>query len=329
MIFIPNAKASERRLRVASYLLRKGYLVAFPTETVYGLGANALIKEAVQKVFAAKGRSPENPLIVHVSSREDVERVARYIPKTAEKLIKVFWPGPLTVVLPKSTLLPDVVTGGRDTVAVRMPAHEIALELIAGAGGLVVAPSANRSGRPSPTRAEHVLEDLSDAVDCIVDGGETPGGIESTIIDVTKEPPVVVRPGAVDIEEIERIVGKVRVSEKEWPGDRYRHYSPDVELILVEGDSTGERTSKIAENYLKKGLKVAVIGPKAPLGVVHIHTENVEELAKILFSTLRRLEGEVDLILVRGVDEKGIGMAVMHRLKKAASKVLRFEPQNV
>jgi len=226
-------------IKKASHIIISGGTVAFPTETVYGLGANALDSEAVAKIFRAKGRPADNPLIVHISSREMLNMVAKDIPAMAFELMDAFWPGALTIVLKRKNGVPDITTGGLDTVAVRMPDHEIALSLISEAGVPIAAPSANISGRPSPTKAEHVIKDMEGRIDAVIAGDECRLGVESTVIDLTVTPPALLRPGGQNIEEIIKIIGEVNVSEEsvKSPGMRYTHYSPRTKLILVEGET--------------------------------------------------------------------------------------------
>lgn len=204
-------RIDERKLRVAARLIREGKLVAFPTETVYGLGADALNEKAARRIFEAKGRPADNPLIVHIAEFSQVYELAREVPEEAKMLAKKFWPGPLTIVLPRREIVPDVTTGGLDTVAIRMPANEIALKLIKLSGRPIAAPSANISGKPSPTTAEHVADDFYGKIECIIDGGETKIGVESTVIDLTEWPPVLLRPGGLPLEEIEKVIGEVRI----------------------------------------------------------------------------------------------------------------------
>ena len=233
-------------MQEAGEILKKGGLVAFPTETVYGLGANALDEEAAKKTYAAKGRPSDNPLIVHIATLEDLEKVAKNISKDVEALANRFWPGPLTMIFEKTDIVPYGTTGGLDTVAVRMPSDPIARELILAGGGFVSAPSANTSGRPSPTTAEHVSEDLSGKIDMIIDGGSVDIGLESTILDMTVNPPMILRPGAITAEMFEEVIDHVTIDETilgietkkapKAPGMKYRHYAPKAKLTIVEGN---------------------------------------------------------------------------------------------
>ena len=319
----------EDVLKYAASIIRKGGLVAFPTETVYGLGADALNSEAVSRIFEAKGRPADNPLIVHVSDFESVEKLA-HVTDTARKLMKRFFPGPLTLVLKKNEVVPDVTTGKLDTVAIRMPDHRIALKLIELSETPVAAPSANVSGRPSPTRAEHVIEDFSGRIECVIDGGETRIGLESTVVDARKEPVEILRPGAVTAEELSDVVEVVQSSSAPGvarsPGMKYRHYSPKAELIVLVGQ-TGEETGiqkkmlELAEDLRGKGFRVGLALRRGEsiegFEVVDLG-KGVEDVAKRLFSALRELDRKgVDVIIAEGVEERGLGAAIMNRLKKA------------
>ena len=319
----------KEKIRKAAEIIRKGGLVAFPTETVYGLGANALDRRAVTKIFKAKGRPMDNPLIVHVSSIKMAEEIA-YLNEIAESLSKKFFPGPLTLVVRKKEVIPDEVTAGLETVAIRMPSHPVALKLIEMAQVPIAAPSANLAGKPSPTKAEHVMEDLQGKVDLILDTGETEIGVESTVVDTTTYPVEVLRPGGLPIEDIRKIVevrmfkGKVEVPKS--PGMKYRHYAPDAELIVFYGRrrAVKEKIKKLVTELEGKGLKVGVVATDSQAyselkaEVVEVGN-SVEEVAKNLFSSLRELDRRVDVIVAEGVEEKGIGLAVMSRLRKASA----------
>ena len=327
----------ERGLRVAAGLIRNGKLVAFPTETVYGLGASALDETAARRIFEAKGRPPDNPLIAHIAGMEWLEDLAREIPDTAWKLAERFWPGPLTLVLPAKETVPRVTTGGLDTVAVRMPAHPIALELIRMSGLPVAAPSANISGKPSPTDAEHVVDDFYGRIECIIDGGPTPLGVESTVIDLTGEKPLLLRPGGLPREDIKRVVGEVEihpavrgevVDVAKAPGMKYRHYAPRAEVVVVEGDRTAvdKKIDELIAEFRGKGLKVGVMAMDEHEADAFFHLgKTSEEAARNLFRALRELDrAGVDVIIAQGVEEKGLGLAVMNRLRKAAGfKIIR------
>jgi L-threonylcarbamoyladenylate synthase len=331
IIKVDRNNPDEKILNMAVEVLRRGGLVAFPTETVYGLGADALNEEAVRRIFEAKGRPPDNPIIVHVGNMEQVYSLVEDVPPDAERLMEAFWPGPLTLIFYKSPIVSDIVTGGSPKVGIREPQNEIALTLLNLFGRPIAAPSANASGRPSPTKAEHVIEDLGDKVDLIIDGGDVSFGVESTVLDITTDPPVLYRPGACPKEEIEKVLKKKIVFWKEVkkenipsPGLKYRHYAPKVPLYIIEefneiwqnkirswikeGKKVGVLASEETKNIYPKDLKVYVIGSRSDL----------YNIALNLFPSLRRLEKEVDIILAESYPEEGIGLAIMDRLKRAA-----------
>jgi len=314
-------KATDpQALEEAARVLREGGLVAFPTETVYGLGARATDPLAVARVFEVKGRPRFDPLIVHIATREELRVLWREIPPLAEVLMRRFWPGPLTLVYYKSPEVPDIVTAGLDTVAVRMPSHPVALALLRKAGVPVAAPSANSFGRLSPTRAEHVLEDLGERVDLILDGGPCPVGVESTILSLAYNPPRLLRPGGVPVEEIERVIGPVEraatSSRPEAPGGLPSHYRPRTPLRLLEEGvevPEGLRIGLLAFRAPREGpfLAVEVLSPKGDL----------REAASRLFEALHRLDGMgLDLILAEPVPEEGLGLAIMDRLRRAQGR---------
>lgn len=318
----------------AAELLRSGRLVAFPTETVYGLGANGLDPAAAEKIFAAKGRPSDNPLILHFSSPGDAES-AVLVNERARRLMELFWPGPLTLVLPSRGTVPREVTAGLDTVAVRMPSHPVALALIAASGLPVAAPSANSSGRPSPTDALAVASDLGDRVDLVLDGGPTSVGLESTVLDLTGKDMVLLRPGGCPVEEIEsrtgervlRSGGNVRRS----PGTRYRHYAPSVPLILHDGDGAREKA-------LAFGGPIAWIGMDGPEilfvpgetdGALSLRFSTPENYARALFHALRFLEssGAAVIVAQRPETEAGIALALRDRLERASSEEKKNDPE--
>lgn len=330
-------------LRKAAEEIGKGGLVAFPTETVYGLGADVFNPMAVLRIFKAKERPPDNPLIVHIADIEQLDKLAKEIPYMAKKLMEKFWPGPLTIVLPKKELVPDEVTAGLTTVAVRMPAHPVSLQLIRLANRPIAAPSANLSGRPSPTSAKHVIDDLYGRVNCIIDGGETPFGVESTIIDVNRRPPILLRPGPLAPEDLEGIVGKMAISEAaiaerpyeglaEAPGMKYRHYAPEAELILIEGGKVLKKVSETLKKLTAEGKKVGMLTYEEhrkmyPKGVFVISLGSIKNpysIAHNLFSALRRFDEEVmDVIVAEGLPQRGIFFAVNNRLRKASSLIIK------
>jgi L-threonylcarbamoyladenylate synthase len=322
-------------IRKAAEIIKKGGLVAFPTETVYGLGADALNPWAVRRIYAAKGRPVDNPLIVHVADKDQIYRLTKKLPEKAEDLIRKFFPGPLTIVLDKKEVIPDETTAGLHTVAIRMPSHRIALALIKESGTPIAAPSANKAGRPSPTKAQHVLEDLNEEVDLIIDGGATEVGLESTVVDLTVKPPQILRPGGVTIEMLREVCGRFQIhpavshqlSEKEIaksPGMKYRHYAPKASLTVIVGkeDDVQEKIIELIHNFNMKGLKIGV-ATTTDKKYRTDHLENLgeskEEIAKGLFDVFRKFDkAGVDVILAEGVDEEGLGLAIMNRLKKAS-----------
>jgi len=321
----PNLEA----ITEAAEILRRGGLVAFPTETVYGLGADALNAEAVQKVFDAKGRPPDNPLIVHIADRRQLIDLADDIPQKGQRLAKEFWPGPLTLVVRKTFLVPDIVTAGLNTVAIRMPDHPVALALIEEVNSGLVGPSANISGRTSPTTAQHVLEDLNGRIDMILNAGATEIGIESTVIDVTVDPPVILRPGGLHKETLEDIIGPTQVSTdaealRRSPGTRHRHYAPKARMILVRtGDVPAMRDFLKVNRQQGKSVGCIVHSPDLARiesgGFFRVLPAPLEFFARYLFRTIRELDQEgVDVILVEEVEEGGLGLAVMDRLRRAS-----------
>jgi len=320
-------------------ILRRGGLVAFPTETVYGLGANALDGRAVAGIFEAKGRPADNPLIVHVAGKEAVSGLVKKITGAAEALMKAFWPGPLTIILPVGETVPAQVTAGLDTVAVRMPDHPVALGLIRAAGVPVAAPSANTSGRPSPTTARHVLNDLGGRIDLILDGGPAGVGVESTVVDLTVTVPLVLRPGGVTPEDLNKVLGAVAVDpaarsgfkgegRPRSPGMKYAHYAPRAPLFLVEGEAeaAAAKIMDLAREHRAQGRRVGILSYTGGRDfsvageVVHAgRRDRPDTVAAVLYAALRRFdEMNVDVILAEGLADRGVGLAVMNRLRKAA-----------
>jgi L-threonylcarbamoyladenylate synthase len=323
----PDAQAIER----AAAIIRQGGLVAFPTETVYGLGADAMSERAIAAIFAAKGRPADNPLIVHVSSRPMLDRVA-LINDNADALIKQYWPGPLTLVLKRRAEVPASVSAGLPTVAVRMPNHAIALSLIRTSDTPIAAPSANRSGRPSPTSAAHVVADLDGRVDMILDGGATNIGIESTVLDVTTDVAVVLRPGWITEAQIAAVTGAVTRAQsldalRRSPGTRYRHYSPRARVVLVE-----QTTRDLLERLCNEHLESATVGfiGHTPLAIgdekfhALILRNDPADYAARLYAALREMdERGATVVVVEGIADAGEGVAVMDRLRRAASETVR------
>lgn len=328
----------EQTIARAGEVLRSGGLVAFPTETVYGLGANALDERAAERTYAAKGRPSDNPLIVHIADAEALESIVRNVPEKAYAVIERFWPGPLTLIFEKDEKVPYGTTGGLDTVAVRMPVNEIARQLIRAGGGYVSAPSANTSGRPSPTSAQHVADDLDGKIEMILDGGNVEIGVESSILDMTVEPPMILRPGAITKEMLEEVIGEVSVDHAllddnaseapKAPGMKYRHYAPKAQLILVEGEpeEAVKAIRQIAYEQTRLGYQVGIIATNETVdsyttGVVkNIGTRNSESsIAKNLYRVLREFdEEEVSYIYSESFGKDGLGDAIMNRLEKAA-----------
>ncbi len=334
----PDRQAIER----AAAVIRRGGLVAFPTETVYGLGADALNPEAVARIFEAKGRPAHDPIIVHVADADGLAGVAREVPAVAGRLAEMFWPGPLTLVVPKAQAVPAVVTAGGETVAVRCPAHNVALALIRAAGTPIAAPSANRFGHTSPTAAQHVLEDLDGRFELLLDGGPTPVGVESTVLDLTGRVPTILRPGGVTREALEAVLGRVAVLERlpegetspRSPGLLDRHYAPRATLWLFTGPRErvvaairrearrarggGRRVAALVadedvEEVAGEGILVSSVGPG----------HDVAGVARRLFAVLRSLDAQhPDLILARDFPREGLGLAVHDRLVRAAGRII-------
>lgn len=332
-------------LKEGAEIINHGGIVAFPTETVYGLGADGLNEDAVHKIFIAKNRPNDNPLILHVSSIKDVLDVASYIPTTAKKAIKAFWPGPLSVVLTKSLYVPDEVSAGLPTVAVRMPAHPVALKLIKLAKVPVAAPSANLSGKPSTTTGYHVLKDLKGKIPMIIDGGFCRWGIESTVVDFTTELPTILRPGAITKEMLESVVGKVNYDPAlknqnlppKSPGVKYTHYAPKGDMFLILGDDNKKIVKRIEDlihYYKSQGKKVGVITLQDVHEKINVKADymaslgtfdKLESVASRIYHLLRICDTyNIDVILTQGFSEIGLGTAIMNRLLKASGyKVIK------
>lgn len=326
-------------IKEAAEILRSGNMVAFPTETVYGLGANALDEDASRKIYEAKGRPSDNPLIVHVSNENQVKKLVKNIPENAKKLMDAFWPGPLTLVFNKSDLVPYGTTGNLDTVAVRMPNHKIALELIEYSDVVIAAPSANTSGRPSPTTAKHVMDDLSGRISMIIDGGSVGIGIESTIVDVTEDIPMILRPGYISKKMLEDIVGKVEMdkailgpmtedAKPKAPGMKYRHYAPKADFKMVRGEQSkvADYINVEAEQLIEKGFKVGIIASDETVNnykcgdIVSIGSREDEiTISRNLYRVLRDFDDKkIDYILGETFENDELGQAIMNRLMKAA-----------
>lgn len=324
-------------IREAGEIIRNGGLVAFPTETVYGLGGDALNPDSSRKIYEAKGRPSDNPLIVHIAKWEALSVIVKEVPGEAEKLARDFWPGPLTMILQKSDLVPRETTGGLDTVAVRMPSHKTALSFIEAAGGYVAAPSANRSGRPSPTVAKYVAQDLDGRIEMILDGGDVELGLESTIVDLTTRTPMILRPGYITRQMLEQTLGQVDEDvtilqddsgqAPKAPGMKYRHYAPKGELTIVSGPADAVAEHINAQLDLWRGnKKTGVIASETTIGAYHADVckdagSRLDEgaLARRLYRILREFDDEgVEVIYSESFEGAGVGQAVMNRLLKAA-----------
>lgn len=326
-------------IKEASDILHAGDMVAFPTETVYGLGADALDEMASKKIYAAKGRPSDNPLIVHVANEQQILPLVKEIPESARKLMKAFWPGPLTIIFNKSDVVPYGTTGGLDTVAIRMPNHKVALTLIEESNIPIAAPSANTSGRPSPTTAMHVMDDLNGKISMVIDGGAVGIGIESTIVDVTGDIPMILRPGYINKKMLEEVVGEVTIDKAilgpvspdlkpKAPGMKYKHYAPKADFTMFDGDidKVADRINELAESYIKKGYKVGIISSAESNDryrygeVISIGSRNNElSISKNLYKVLREFDDkQVDYILGETFRSEELGQAIMNRLLKAA-----------
>ncbi len=340
VIKIDPENIDEEKLSRAAMALREGKIVAIPTETVYGLGANALSTEAVSNIFKAKGRPSDNPLIVHIADKEKVYELTESIPEKALVLMDKLWPGPLTLVLKKNKIIPELVTAGLDTVAIRMPEHPVALELIRLAEVPVAAPSANASGRPSTTTAQHVLDDMNGRIEMIIDAGSSQVGLESTVLDVTQEPPVLLRPGGITPKQLEKYIGPIDVDKTilqnissdnvpRSPGMKYTHYSPKAHVVVVRSTSSrmqADKINELARESRMKGLKVGICATdqtKDQYQDAEIMSmgdrDRPETIAANLFALLRELDKTgVDIIYAEAVDELDMGLAIMNRMLKAA-----------
>ena len=331
-------RQAKEVLETAGEILKNGGLVAFPTETVYGLGADGLNEDASKKIYAAKGRPSDNPLIIHITNMDALEKIVKEVPEVARVVADKYWPGPLTMIFKKADCVPYGTTGGLDTVAVRMPVHEVAKAVIDAGGGYIAAPSANTSGRPSPTTAEHVKEDLTGKIDMIVDGGPVDIGVESSILDVTVDPPMILRPGAITKEMFEDLIGKVTIDQTlikpdskivpKAPGMKYRHYAPKADLTIVEGcmENVIDSINHLADEKIREGFKVGIIGTEESIDkyvqgdIKCVGTrEDEATIANHLYGILREFDTDkVEYIFSESFDRDGIGSAVMNRLLKAA-----------
>lgn len=338
IVKVDKEHPDESVIKEAGEILKNGGLVAFPTETVYGLGGDGLNAHSSEKIYQAKGRPSDNPLIIHIAELEDLDKIVEEVPESAKKLAKKYWPGPLTMIFKKKENVPLETTGGLDSVAVRMPSHKVARELIRYGGRYIAAPSANTSGRPSPTLAKHVIEDLNGKVDMILDGGEVGIGLESTIVDFTEEIPVILRPGYINEKMIAEVIGEVRMDKgllitdasvrPKAPGMKYRHYAPKAELTIIEGktQSVVETINEKCKEAMEKGLRVGVIGTDETKEQYHASVvksigsrQDEESIGLHLFGILREFDSEnVNLIFSESFDTPNMGQAIMNRLLKAA-----------
>ena len=329
-----------KKIQTAAQIIQKGGLVAFPTETVYGLGADALNADAVLALFEAKKRPLDNPPIIHIADISEVYELAQEVPKNAELTMKKFWPGPLTMVFKRSSIVPNITVAGLDTVAIRMPKHKVALALIKQSSCPIAAPSANLAGTPSPTTANHVYEDLNGRIDAIIDGGPTSIGVESTVLDISVDPPIVLRPGGTTFEALKQVLNTVKLhpfveAEKELPlekikspGMKHRHYAPRADVILVEGSVSAAKSKiqELADDYALKNAKVGILATDetqkfytAPIVKSFGSRFDLAIIAQNLFRLLREVDNEnVDVIIAEGVPSEGMGLAVMNRLRKAS-----------
>ena len=337
ILTVSNIIDDMAKINYVAELLKNGEVVAIPTETVYGLAANAIDEKAIEKIFEAKGRPQDNPLIVHISHVSDMEELCDQIPENAYKLADAFWPGPLTIILKKNSRIPDKVTAGMDTVGIRCPLNEAARAIISAAGVPLAAPSANTSGKPSPTCAEHVIHDMSGKIPAIVDGGRCSLGVESTVVDLTSDVPMLLRPGGITAIQLREVLGEIlihsaiteKTNEKtkvKAPGMKYTHYAPNAPVVVVKGEiekvieflSNTADDKKIA--FLCYGLESTLPLPSSIRREVYSSSDNLQDLARGVFDALRRLdEQDLDVIYAR-IPKNGYGLeqAIVNRLEKAS-----------
>lgn len=338
IVKVDRQNPEKNKINEAADIIRNGGTVAFPTETVYGLGANGLDEKAVDKIFLAKGRPQDNPLILHVSSLEQVYPLVENVPEIILPIIEKFWPGPLTLIFRKSKVVPEKITGGLLTVAIRMPNDNVAKALIEKAGVPIAAPSANTSGRPSPTNASHVVEDLCGKIDMVLDGGRTGIGVESTVLDISGNIPTILRPGGVTYEDLKELLPNVEHDKSiikddenivpKSPGQKYKHYAPKGEMIVFLGsvENVVSSINDYRAKYINEGKKVGIMAMEETkdryLGgtiLVVGSRKKKETIAQNLFKVIREFDNlNIDIILAEGVDTFGIGTAIMNRMKKAS-----------
>lgn len=338
VIKIDDKHIDMELINQAAKLIKAGKIVAFPTETVYGLGANGLNEKAVEGLFKAKGRPQDNPLILHISSLDQLKTLVLEVPDIAYECRKRFWPGPLTMIFKKSEIVPYMITGGLETVAIRMPKNKIALELIKEANVPIAGPSANLSGRPSPTNASHVIEDLFGKIDMIIDGGDTGVGLESTVLDVSGDAPMILRPGGVTFEDLKEFIpnltqdlGTIKSDNTivpKSPGQKYKHYAPKADMYVYTGniDNVVKSIINQSNKHIKEGKKVGIMATTETKDMYDKGTiliagsrNDRNTIAANLFKTLRIFDEEkVDIILAEGVETDNIGRAIMNRMMKAS-----------
>lgn len=322
-------------LNIAANIISEGNLVAFPTETVYGLGADGLNEAACQKIFAAKGRPSDNPLILHISNQDMLYNLVDSINDDAKKLIKTCWPGPLTLIMKKKSVVPDAVTAGLDTVAIRMPSDKIALNFITKANTPIAAPSANTSGKPSPTRAKDVFHDLNGKIPMILDGGSCKIGIESTVVDCSEKNPVILRPGYYTYEYLKEIIPSITLDDAlvndgkipKSPGQKYKHYSPNAKMEVYIGDNASKKIFDQAMKYKNQKYKVGILTFDDAIAdfddfktISFGNRDNLSYMSHVLFTALREMDSVgVDIILAEGVNDIDLGKSIMNRMKKSAS----------
>ncbi len=336
LIKVDKKNPDKEKIRQAAKVIKNGGLVAFPTETVYGLGANALDENAAKKIYCAKGRPQDNPLIVHVCSIKQLDYLVKEVNQKALLLMEKFWPGPLTIIFDKTDIIPSGTTGGLDTVAIRMPRHPVALSIIEQSGVPIAAPSANISGRPSPVCAQDVLEDMDGRIDLILDSGACTVGVESTVIDLSEDVPMILRPGGLTKEDIESVLGNVRLDpglqegqRPKSPGQKYRHYAPKAHMTLIEGplEFQVKTINELAKNSVKKGLDVGIMATAQTRHlyrfgkVISVGDRNAPlTISSNLFLVLRKFDRMgVSEIFAESISKEGLGLAVMNRLYKAAA----------
>ena len=332
---IDKEDIDDKILKEASEIINDGELVAFPTETVYGLGADGLNSNACQKIFKAKGRPSDNPLILHISNKTMLYNLVDDINEDAKKLMESCWPGPLTLILKKSNKIPDIVTAGLDTVAIRMPGDKIASRFIEISNTPIAAPSANTSGKPSPTRAKDVFQDLNGKISMILDGGSCKIGIESTVVDCSEDNPVILRPGFYTFEDLQKIIPTITLDDSlisdektpRSPGQKYRHYSPNAKMKVYIGSNSANKMLEEANKFKNQGLKVGVLTFNDSISLFDDfksmsfgNRDNLSYMSHVLFTALREMDNNgVDIILAEGVNENNLGKSIMNRMKKSAS----------